>query len=98
LIGTKFDKFIELSEQEQEDIREKARKYARKMKGVLIVIMYVLVLTFCHFYSFLNCSTFDFLFCLTLNSYQKCFQVDYFKSFQLGVSSARKDRVYGAVV
>ena len=36
LIGTKYDKFVELSQEEQEDITTQARKYAEKMKSPLI--------------------------------------------------------------
>lgn len=36
LIGTKYDKFIELPKEEQEDITNQARKYAEKMKCPLI--------------------------------------------------------------
>lgn len=36
LIGTKFDKFLELPEEEQNEITETARKYSEKMKAPLI--------------------------------------------------------------
>jgi GTP-binding protein of the ras superfamily involved in termination of M-phase len=36
LIGTKFDKFLELPEEEQADITNQARKYAEKMKCPLV--------------------------------------------------------------
>lgn len=36
LIGTKFDKFLELPEDEQADITNQARKYAEKMKCPLV--------------------------------------------------------------
>ncbi|KAF0972413.1 hypothetical protein FDP41_009316 [Naegleria fowleri] len=36
LIGTKYDKFIELPKEEQEEITKQARKYAEKMKCPLI--------------------------------------------------------------
>ncbi len=36
LIGTKYDKFIELPDEEQEEITDMARKFANKMKAPLI--------------------------------------------------------------
>lgn len=36
LVGTKFDKFIELPEEQQQQITDQARKFAEKMKCPLI--------------------------------------------------------------